>query len=398
MNTLTTPNYFGPDKMPDTGRFLTDAEYRLIQNNVVIGCTDVLIVDESTGEALSGYRQQKPQEGYWFSCGGRMERGQSYQEAGAAKIKEELGLEIDPSRLELLTAYSTAFDKRAQEPQEEGVHTSNAVVVLFVSPEERLKMQFQLNEEHSKTEWMPLEEILDRHETFPPVLRDAIEKVEKSMYRNFSRVALKEFFNHPDSGVYTVESVGFPEKDFVVPQGQVFFKVDTFGMQSNNEPWGTSILSILGGETVNGRNKKEANKYSYEEVEGVLLAPDEIREVKTYLLGIPVTTVLKNKDGYGQVIRAVELPQELVNQASKVASLFNDPRDIPHEVEVFERFRLERQIRRQLKMNQDYRDQRVPRPAAHWMVFEYFPDGSWKRNGFHYPTPEDPDLERPRAG
>ncbi len=178
MNNLTMPHHFGPEKMPDVSSELSDDRYREVQNNIVIGCTDVLIYDRGTGEVLSGYRNQKPQEGYWFSCGGRIKkRGQSPQDAAASKIKEELGLEIDPHRLDIFSAQSTAFDERQQEPQGEGVHTLNIDLSLGITPEERTQMELTLNREHSKIGWFRIEDILKGDE-FPPALKAAVKDLD----------------------------------------------------------------------------------------------------------------------------------------------------------------------------------------------------------------------------
>lgn len=382
MSELKIPHHFGPEEMPNTSRFLTDEEYRLIQNNIVIGCTDVLIVDESTGEALSGFRRQKPQEGYWFSCGGRMERGQSYQEAGAAKIKEELGLDVDPARLEFLTAYSTAFKERAQEPREEGSHTSNAVVTLFVTPEERAQMELELNKEHEKADWVSLEEIASRYDTFPPILRDAIKKVEKELYSSYADAALNEFFSgRPPTDEHIHEVVGYPEKSFIVPEDHVFFSLETKAMQDADRPWHTSVMTLLSGEKVPSKDELSARKvYQYERDEGLLLAPGENREVTTFLAGIPVTSVLSNKEGSGMILEGRELPQSLVDKARVIDMIFMSSRDIPTAGEALARFRVERQIRRRLRIGSDYSGEREAKPAA-YMEELHTPDGKLISSG-----------------
>ncbi len=384
MNRLKTPNHYGPAQMPNTSRFLTDEEYRLIQNNIVIGCTDVLIVDPSAGEALSSYRQQKPQEGFWFSCGGRMKRGQSYQEAGADKVKEELGINVDPSRLELLTAYSTAFNERAQEPQLEGVHTSNAVVTLFVTPEERERMRLSLNEEHAKTEWVPLENVLSNDDSYPPVLQDAVEKVKEEILSEYGHAVLDEVFSErKPSEDFTYESIGMPVEDFVVPKGQVFFEIHTSAPAYNNLPFTTTALSYLGGEEVNAQGEPK-DRYNYERWEALLLGEGESKELTTYLLGVPVTSIIRNQEGLGQVIAAKDLPQSLVNEAMKLEDVFMDSRDIPTWHDVNKRWILQRKIKRALKNKKDELHREF-QPAAHTSR-TYFADGRLQSVGLDYPS------------
>ncbi|HSW80613.1 MAG TPA: NUDIX domain-containing protein [Candidatus Saccharimonadales bacterium] len=366
---LNPPNFFGPgpEEMAKVSRFLSDEEYRLIQNNIVIGCTDVLIVDASTGEALSGFRQQKPQEGYWFSCGGRMKRGQSYQQAGASKVKAELGLEVDPARLEFITAYSTSFNERAQEPSDEGVHTSNAAMVLFIDPGERDQMtkQLALNEEHERADWIGLENILNQDDEFPPILQDAVFKVRKVLFGEFQRETVAELAPSATQTGFTIENAGYPETDLVVPEDYVFFDVESEGTNYSDGLWRTSVTSRSADSVVAGvdPNVENRDRFRGRRNEGVLLGPGESREVTTFLFGIPVTSSVTNNEGVGSVLIGRELPQNLVDKALELQRAFTRSSDLPTDGEMLQRFMAEQLIRRHLARGDDYTQERQPQQA-----------------------------------
>lgn len=363
MKRLEIPNHSGPEHMPEHSRFLSDAEYRLIQNNIVIACTDVLIVDSQTGEALSGFRQQKPQEGYWFSCGGRMKRGQSYQEAGAAKLKEELGLRIDPSRLELLTAYSTAFAERAQEPSEEGVHTSNAALVLFISSEERNAMQIEFNEEHEKADWVSLDEIIEQDEEFPPILQDAVEKVRKHLILQFAYESLEKFWNAGGKveKQFTNEVTGLPKKTKTLGQGEVFFQAVTSGMQpGDNEPFGTLLYSYSQGDRIaSAKTVRERRPRGYRKVEGALIQQGQAAEITVNLLGIPVQSYLYNHEGEPVSVIGYKLPEEIVEQAEELRGWFCSDLVPPTKKLAEAGLELRYKIRKILRKNESYLSERL---------------------------------------
>lgn len=362
MKGLDTPSHSGPAEMPEHSRFLSDAEYRLVQNNIVIACADVLIVDPQTGEALSGFRQQKPQEGYWFSCGGRMKRGQSYQEAGAVKLREELGLEIDPRRLELLTAYSTAFAERAQEPSDEGVHTSNAALVLFVSPEERDVMRVEFNEEHEKADWFSLGKILERDEEFPPILQDAVEKVRSHLVSQFTYESLSKFFvdaRKIRKNSYTSEVKGMPRTERILKHGEVFFMTTTGGRYSDNEPFRSYIRSFSQGDKIFPVKNNQPD--TYRSVEGTFLQLGQASEVTTRLLGVPVQTCLYNHEGEPVSIVGYKLPEEIIEQAEELVGWLGSD-IIPPSEEVSEAgLELQYKIRRILREDENYLDERLPK-------------------------------------
>lgn len=159
--------------MKPTTRRLDDKEYAEALDAFVVSCADVIVCDQH-GNMLSGYRQIKPQEGYWVSCGGRMQRGESFQEAASAKIQGELGLAIDPSRLQYVSSYSTSFNERQLPPQENGTHTANAVLALVVSDEEKaaISESIRLDNEHARTDWVSFDEVMDPQDNrFPPALK-----------------------------------------------------------------------------------------------------------------------------------------------------------------------------------------------------------------------------------
>jgi ADP-ribose pyrophosphatase YjhB (NUDIX family) len=55
--------------------FLPDETYATVLDNVVKGCTDILLVHD--GKVLVGKRGVFPQKSWWFGCGGRLKPGET---------------------------------------------------------------------------------------------------------------------------------------------------------------------------------------------------------------------------------------------------------------------------------------------------------------------------------
>ena len=167
-------HHFGPNREAfQKAPFYDDPTYAKILDGLVVACTDVIICDDA-GNMLSGFRQIKPQQGYWTSCGGRMMRGDTFEETASLKVKGELGLDVPKDRFNYVSTYSTSFTERQLPPQENGTHTVNALMVLTVTTEERKEIDanLKLDGEHERSDWVDLSEVMDKDDDrFPPALR-----------------------------------------------------------------------------------------------------------------------------------------------------------------------------------------------------------------------------------
>lgn len=68
---------------------------------VVALVVPVLYEEHATG-VLTVRRKQNPESGKLALCGGYMELGETWQEAGARELKEETGIIVDPDKIVLL--------------------------------------------------------------------------------------------------------------------------------------------------------------------------------------------------------------------------------------------------------------------------------------------------------
>ena len=84
---------------------------------LVKGCSDILVVSSDGSKLYLGRRKVEPQPDWWF-IGGRARPGDETRVAAARNVKRELGLDLAPSRFEVLANYSFVWRMRAQPPCE----------------------------------------------------------------------------------------------------------------------------------------------------------------------------------------------------------------------------------------------------------------------------------------
>lgn len=285
--------HFGSE-LPSVERHLDDAEYRMVQNNIVIACTDILVVNPE-GKILSSFRQQKPQEGYWFSCGGRMQRGKSFHESATLKLKDELGIDADPDQLTFIGGYSTAFRERAQAPQKEGVHTANAVLILEAEQAQLDAIKF--NEEHESAKWFFPDEIIEGK--FPEALQVAVSDYLETRRAYPDRFDQKLVGDEITSDILEM----FPGDELIqmVPEDhslQVIF---------HPEPGECKTSSTMGYHS--GISEKRS---TWEK--GILIGPEPV-ETEYTLLGqrIRVTMVMPKGSSFTKML-PIDFPQQLFDE------------------------------------------------------------------------------------
>ena len=169
----------------------------------------------------------------------------------------------------------------------------------------------------------------------------------------------------------TNEYSGIPEDDFEVPNGQVFFEVQSQGTNYSNEPWQSTIIGTPGNSKVSGTNSRNADRFRYHSSEGFLLGPGETQEVVTYLFGIPVITLITNNEGIGEELIGRELPEDLVAKAISLERAFTRSSDFPDSHEVMQRFIVEQQIRWHLESGDDHTSERQFQSAMRPYITRY---------------------------
>lgn len=103
--------------------FIPEKEYKKIVESVPIVCVDVVL--RYRKQYILVKRADEPLKGHWWIVGGRMHKGETTKEAAIRKVKEELGLTLDP-QLQFLGVYEDQYKKSAW-----GVPTSSVSVVYL---------------------------------------------------------------------------------------------------------------------------------------------------------------------------------------------------------------------------------------------------------------------------
>ncbi|KAL3788246.1 hypothetical protein ACHAW5_005297, partial [Stephanodiscus triporus] len=122
---------------PRACRFLPDAEYGVALDNLVKGCTDVLLLSPDGKRIFLGKRCVQPQPDWWF-MGGRMLPGETPVDSCRRLLLRETGglTDVDPSRFVAVCAQSFAFGMREQEPSDHGTCDVQLCYMLRLSDDE----------------------------------------------------------------------------------------------------------------------------------------------------------------------------------------------------------------------------------------------------------------------
>lgn len=168
--TVHTYNQFISGNMHKVGGFLPASTYSQALDTLVVGCVDIIPVHR--GRVLIGQRSWQPQPDWWC-FGGRMHKGELFQIAAARNVERELfhkadRIKISPDRFKLVGVYNLIWNKRAQEPIENGCHVISITMMLPLTDEEIAHLH--PNEEYRKICWIQPVEIIDGPELYHPCL------------------------------------------------------------------------------------------------------------------------------------------------------------------------------------------------------------------------------------
>lgn len=155
--------------------YLTDAEYARTLDAVVKACSDVLVMNGRN--VLLARRSVEPQPGWWF-IGGRMRPGETPQEAAARHVSHDLGLLIEASKFQFLTAVSYVWARRKQPPQENGTADVALVFYVTVTDDDTEEIRNCNTEEYECFKWRSLDEALN-DSGLHVALHDTLESLAK---------------------------------------------------------------------------------------------------------------------------------------------------------------------------------------------------------------------------
>ena len=156
-------------------------------DNLVKGCTDILLLNPAGTHIFTGRRCVQPQPDWWF-MGGRIFPGETPIQSCQRLLRRELGLDIASERFVAVCAQAFAFGMREQEPKDHGTTDAQFCYKVQLLNEEEVKKVVLDENEYSESEWKLPSEIIEGN--YHPALKFAVgnmlagnvlEKMEKKV-------------------------------------------------------------------------------------------------------------------------------------------------------------------------------------------------------------------------
>lgn len=114
-----------------------------------------LIVRNSFGQVLLGYRINRPAKGYWFVPGGRIYKNEMFEEAFLRLTQMELDQSIELSKASFLGLFQHLYSDSYS-----GEDLSTHYVVLAYEVEVDIMLSALPTSQHHAYKWFELEELL----------------------------------------------------------------------------------------------------------------------------------------------------------------------------------------------------------------------------------------------
>jgi colanic acid biosynthesis protein WcaH len=120
-----------------------------------------MAIRNERGQALLGYRTNRPAQNFWFVPGGRIRKDEKTQDALQRIVQAELG--IDAPQGKLLGVFDHFYDDNFYNKPGIGTH----YVVCGYQFDIPSTTQFVTDEQHTKLKWWDLEELLASEAVHP---------------------------------------------------------------------------------------------------------------------------------------------------------------------------------------------------------------------------------------
>ncbi len=134
--------------------FLDNKKFEIVIDSTPLISID-LVVKNQQGQALLGFRTNKPAQAYWFVPGGRIQKNESMKAAFARLCQNELGLTCSIEQAQFLGPFEHFYNDSVF-----GEHVSTHYVVLgyeIVVDESQLTLP---TEQHSQYQWFDIKSLL----------------------------------------------------------------------------------------------------------------------------------------------------------------------------------------------------------------------------------------------
>mmetsp|Transcript_22983 Transcript_22983/g.46174 ORF Transcript_22983/g.46174 Transcript_22983/m.46174 type:complete len:191 (+) Transcript_22983:75-647(+) len=154
--------------------FLPDDQYGIALDNLVKGCTDILLLSPpqtKPTKIFTGRRIVQPQPDWWF-IGGRIFPGETPVQSAQRLLSRELNLDISSSRFHPVCAQAFAFEMREQEPKHHGTTDVQFCLKVRLESDEEVRKVVLDEKEYGEWEWKEPREILEGN--FHPALKYAV--------------------------------------------------------------------------------------------------------------------------------------------------------------------------------------------------------------------------------
>ncbi|MEN9658097.1 MAG: hypothetical protein RL571_1562 [Pseudomonadota bacterium] len=116
-----------------------------------------LVVQNSAGQALLGWRTNQPACDHWFVPGGRVQKNETLDAAFLRLTQAELGIALPRSARQWLGVYEHFYDSNAGRLDGFGTHY---VVLAYTLQLDEADMALPLGEQHSRYRWASKVEII----------------------------------------------------------------------------------------------------------------------------------------------------------------------------------------------------------------------------------------------
>ena len=166
------------------------ALYKAVVENMVVTCIDVVLQRKIDNKLLLFYRRDKPAKGIWWWPGGRMFRGETFENAAVRKITDETGITDSKTiiPIAIIDCWNTFFpDSNWDEGRKSGYEGTQTVnITIFCKYIGDDNMDSKMNEK-SKAEfaveqakWVTVKE--GKSNKYDKYVRLNIEKAIKKSY------------------------------------------------------------------------------------------------------------------------------------------------------------------------------------------------------------------------
>jgi colanic acid biosynthesis protein WcaH len=136
--------------------FLDESTFKTVISNAPLISID-LVVKNSQGQYLLGYRTNRPAQNYWFVPGGRIHKNEPMDAAFFRLTEAELGIKLERQSARFLGPYEHFYDDYVF-----GQDVSTHYVVLAYEITIDIALVNLPAEQHSQYQWFEKSELMER--------------------------------------------------------------------------------------------------------------------------------------------------------------------------------------------------------------------------------------------